>query len=66
MSKFSELIGSFERTGNFPLEANYIFKNEQELKDFYADPINKAKLHEGLLKVVSNTDNQGKYKLTLY
>nr|DAU23642.1 MAG TPA: structural protein [Caudoviricetes sp.] len=57
MSKYSEVIGSFERKGNFPLEANYIFANEQALKDFFALPENYAIMHKGLLKVVEDDGN---------
>jgi hypothetical protein len=32
---YSQLIGSFERTGNFPLEANYIFATEEDLKVYF-------------------------------
>ena len=35
MGQYSELIGSFSRTGNFPLENNYIFESEAALKEFY-------------------------------
>lgn len=61
MSQYSETVGSFTRTGNYPLEANYIFNSEDELKQFYSDPIRKTTLHEGLLKVVSNENGQALY-----
>ena len=61
MSQYSETVGSFTRTGNYPLEANYIFNSEDELKQFYSDPIRKTTLHEGLLKVVSNEKGQALY-----
>lgn len=66
MSQYSETMGSFIRTGNYPLEANYIFSTEAELKEFYEDPINATTLHKGLLKVVENddTDNQALYWVT--
>lgn len=66
MSKYSEIIGSFNRMGSFPIEANYIFATEQELKDFYSDPVNYATVHLGLLKVVQNDDtgNQALYWIT--
>lgn len=57
MSQYSETIGSFTRTGNYPLEANYIFSNEDSLKQFYSDPLQLATLHEGLLKVVQSSPN---------
>ena len=61
MSQYSETVGSFTRTGNYPLEANYIFNSEDELKQFYSDSIKKTTLHEGLLKVVSNENGQALY-----
>lgn len=60
MGQYSETIGSFTRTGNYPLEANYIFNSVEELKEFYSDNINKTLLHEGLLKIVKGE------KQTLY
>lgn len=63
MSQYSELMGSFLRTGNFPLEANYIFATEEALKEFYSDPINATTLHKGLLRVV---ENGGDGKQALY
>ena len=62
MSQFSEMMGSFIRTGNYPLEANYIFPTEQELIEFYNDELNKTTLHRGLLRVVLN-DGTGKQAL---
>ncbi len=62
MSKYSELLGSYIRTGNYPLEADYIFDSEEELIKFYSNPINRSILHEGLLKVVKNDKgNQSLY-----
>ena len=55
MSQYSETIGSFVRTGSYPLEANYIFDTYEDLVSFYNDPINKTTLHIGLLKVVRAT-----------
>jgi hypothetical protein len=57
MSQYSETIGSFIRTGNYPLEANYIFADESSLKKFYTDPINATTIHKGLLKIVENDGN---------
>lgn len=62
MSQYSEMIGSFIRTGNYPMEADYIFSNEAALKDFYSDPINQTLLHKGWLKVVTD-DGTGKQAL---
>lgn len=56
MSQYSELMGSFIRTSNFPLEANYIFNSKEELIQFYQDPINQTTLHAGLFKVVLSED----------
>ena len=63
MSQYSEMMGSFIRTGNYPMEANYIFDTEESLKSFFEDPLNKTLLHKGLLKVV---ENAGDNKQALY
>lgn len=63
MSQYSEMMGSFIRTGNYPIEANYIFPTEAALKEFYTDPINATTLHKGLLKIV---ENGGDGKQALY
>ena len=52
MSQYSQTYGSFTRTGNYPLEADYIFSTEQELIDFYTDSNETTHHHQGLLKVV--------------
>ncbi len=57
MSNFSQIITSFERTGNFPIEANYIFSTVEDLKEFYSDELQAATLHKGLLKIVENNGN---------
>lgn len=59
MSEFSQTYGSFTRTGDYPLEANYIFATAEELKQFYQD--NYTILHQGLLKIVGEGDNQALY-----
>lgn len=64
MSEYSEMMGSFVRTGNYPLEANYIFDSEAALKEFFDDPIRKTTLHKGLLKIVANGDDQTLYWVT--
>lgn len=61
MSQYSEMMGSFIRTGDYPMEANYIFSSEEELKAFYADELNNTTLHKGLLKIVSSEDSQTLY-----
>ena len=59
MSQYSEMMGSFIRTGNYPMEANYIFPTKAALEEFYSDPINAATLHKGLLRIVeSDEDNK--------
>ena len=57
MSQYSEMMGSFIRTGNYPLEANYIFPTEAALKEFYNDSINQTTLHKGLFRIVENGGN---------
>lgn len=57
------MMGSFIRTGNYPIEANYIFETEEALKEFFSDPLNRTLLHKGLLKVV---ENAGDNKQALY
>lgn len=57
MSQYSETMGSFSRTGSYPLEANYIFSTVQDLRNFYTQPINATTLHKGLLKIVENDGN---------
>lgn len=61
MSKFSQTYGSFIRTGNYPLEADYIFNSEQELIEFYQGDVQQTLLHQGLLKVVGEGDHQALY-----
>lgn len=61
MSQYSETCGSFVRVANYPLEANYIFSSEAELKSFFENPLNKVTLHKGLLKVVANESEQSLY-----
>ena len=63
MSQYSEMMGSFIRTGNYPMEANYIFPTEAALKEFYSDPINATTIHKGLFKIV---ENGGDGKQALY
>lgn len=59
MSKYSELIGSFERVGNFPIEADYIFESEEALNQWAID--NQVILHKGLLKIVASEKEQALY-----
>lgn len=62
MSQYSELIGSFKRTGDFTLEANYIFADEAELLAFYEDELNATTQHNGLIRVVLD-DGEGNQAL---
>lgn len=61
MSQYSQTMGSFTRNGNYPLEADYVFESEQQLKDFYSDSVRNTYLHEGLLKIVAQKDEQTLY-----
>lgn len=58
-TSYVQTFGSFFRNGKYPLEANYIFNSEQELKQWEEN--NKKYLHEGLLKVVVTEDLQTLY-----
>lgn len=60
-SIYSQLLGSFYRGGNFPLEAHFIFNSETELLDFYKDPVESKTLYEGLFKLVKNDSKQTLY-----
>ena len=51
MSQYSEMMGSFIRTGNYPMEANYIFPTEAALKEFYSDPINATTIQPDAISV---------------
>ena len=64
MSQYSELMGSFIRTGNFPIEADYIFESQEQLEQFYSDKMNKTLLHKGWFKIVDNGDTQSLYWVT--
>lgn len=61
-TQYSELLGSFIRKGNFPIEADFIFSTEEALKNFYSDKLNVTVLHKGLLKLVEQ-DEDGKQAL---
>lgn len=61
MNQYSELMGSFIRTGNFPIEADYIFESKEQLEQFYSDELNKTLLHKGWFKIVDNGDAQSLY-----
>lgn len=61
MNQHSEVIGSFLRNGQFPLEADYVFATEEELVQFYTEPENQAILHQGWFKVVGEGNEQALY-----
>lgn len=61
MSKYSPLIGSFQRTNRNPIEADYIFNSVEELNQWAEDPINYSTLHIGLQKVVVENGVQTLY-----
>lgn len=63
MSQYSQIAGSFVRTSDYPLEADYIFRTEQDLIDFYNIPTNNVILHKGLFKIVEDdgSGNQALY-----
>lgn len=58
MSQYSEIMGSFIRNGDYPLEANYVFDSEAALQEFYKDQVNATTLHPGLFKVVTGDEQQ--------
>lgn len=66
MSQYSQMVGSFIRTGNYPIEANYIFETYEDLVNFYTDEVQAATLHKGLLKIVEKDtdDKQALYWVT--
>ena len=57
MSKqFSQIIVPFKRVTGEPIELDYKFSTEDELKQWASE--NAAILHAGLLKIVENTDSK--------
>lgn len=59
MSEYSQTYGSFERTGNYPLEADLIFNSYQELEEWASE--HQEILHEGLFKIVIEDSGQRLY-----
>lgn len=61
---YSQTFGSFQRGGNYPLEADYIFSSVEELQQ-WCDEQNGIEdggiLHDGLLKIVKEEENQTLY-----
>lgn len=58
-TEYIQTFGSFVRNSNYPLEADYIFNSEEELKQW--EEANRKYLHEGLFKVVVTEDIQTLY-----
>lgn len=56
MSQHSETMGSFIRTGSYPLEADLVFDSYTSLQEWAEE--NKDILHEGLFKIVLEDDKQ--------
>lgn len=56
MSQHSELMGSFVRTGPYPLEADLIFESYEKLQEWAEE--NETILHEGLPKIVIQDGEQ--------
>lgn len=56
-TQYSELVGSFIRTGDFPLEANYVFSTEADLREFCSNKLNVTTLHKGLFKIVEKDED---------
>lgn len=56
MSQYSETIGSFVRTGPYPLEADLVFESYDKLQEWATN--NKSILYEGLYKIVIEDDQQ--------
>ena len=55
-TQYGQTTGSFIRNANYPLEADYIFRSIEDLKEW--EERNRKYLHEGLLKVVVLEDKQ--------
>ena len=55
MAANADIVGSFKRTNNSPLEDSYIFNTLNDLNTWKS--ANTALLHDGLLKVVKGTIN---------
>ena len=62
MSQYSEIIGSFIRTGDFPLEADYVFSTLEALQEYYEDEVSAATIYQGLIRVVLS-DDEGEQSL---
>lgn len=57
MSQYSQMLGSFQRTGDYPMESNYIFDTVEDLIEFYSDETNSATIHPGLFRIVLDDGN---------
>ena len=58
-TQYIQTFGSFIRNGKYPLEADYIFANLDDLR--WWEETNRKYLHEGLLKIVKESDKQSLY-----
>lgn len=58
-TSYVQTFGSFVRNSKYPLEADYIFRSEDELRQW--EQSNNKYLHEGLFKVVVSEDKQTLY-----
>lgn len=56
MKQYSQIIVPFKRVTGEPIELDYKFASEQELKQWASE--NAAILHAGLLKIVENPDTK--------
>ena len=56
MKQYSQIIVPFKRVTGEPMELDYKFSTEQELKQWASE--NAAILHAGLLKIVENEDTK--------
>ena len=56
MKQYSQIIVPFKRVTGEPIELDYKFASEQELKKWASE--NAAILHAGLLKIVENADTK--------
>lgn len=53
---YSQTFGSFVRNSDYPLEAEYIFSSVENLQQWCEE--NQRFLHDGLLKIVKEEENQ--------
>lgn len=58
-TQYSQTFSSFVRNGKYPLEADYIFNSEEELRQWEEN--NRKYIHDGLFKVVVGESIQTLY-----